>query len=240
MRVVFLSDAHLRDERDEGYRLLLRFMKELEGTTDHLVIAGDLFDFWFCDGAKIYPEFGTIIQALINLRKSGVRISLIEGNHDFFMQEAFRGTGIEIIPDEIVLEIDGARIYIAHGDLVDRSNKRYLMLRRLLRSGFFFRLQRLLPAGLLWKIAGRCSSSSRRYMQERSRSIVEAMKLFARERIAGGMDAVILGHSHQPMIQWYTVDGKTGMLGLLGDWIEHYSYVVFENGRFTLEFYGAK
>lgn len=239
MRVVFLSDAHLRNERDEGYRLLLRFIEELEGTTDHLVVAGDLFDFWFCDGTNIYPEFETIMQALVSLRKSGVRVSLIEGNHDFFMQDAFRGTGIEIIPEEMVLEIDGIRIYAAHGDLVDLLNKRYLMLRRLLRSGLFFRLQRLLPAGLLWKIAGRCSTSSRQYMQARSRSIVEAMKRFARERVAEGTDAVILGHSHQPMIRWYTVEGRTGTLVLLGDWIEHYSYVVFENGRFSLEFYGT-
>ena len=106
MKAVFLSDAHLKRSTDEPYGLLVRFLTDLgEGrvgpaaagkeaagagtTVDDLYILGDFFDFWFCRPDRIYPEFQPVIRQLVQLRQSGVRIHLFEGNHDFFMREYF-------------------------------------------------------------------------------------------------------------------------------------------------------
>ena len=59
--------------------------------TDLLVIAGDFFDFWFERGGLIYPEFRPVVERLVQLRQSGIRISLCEGNHDFFLADYFSG-----------------------------------------------------------------------------------------------------------------------------------------------------
>ena len=67
---------------------------------DDLYIAGDLFDFWFCQKEKINPEFKPVINKLIELQKAGIRIHLSEGNHDFFMGEYFRDVlGMEVFEE---------------------------------------------------------------------------------------------------------------------------------------------
>lgn len=46
MRAIFIADAHLASPEALNFRLLLRFLGELEGKLDALYIVGDLFDFW--------------------------------------------------------------------------------------------------------------------------------------------------------------------------------------------------
>jgi UDP-2,3-diacylglucosamine hydrolase len=88
------------------------------------------------------------------LRQSGIRICLCEGNHDFFLADYFSGKlGIEVYPGDAEFMLDGLRSLVSHGDTVDRNNRRYLALRRLLRSSFSYRLQRIFPLEWLWRIA---------------------------------------------------------------------------------------
>ena len=237
MKAVFLSDAHLWSEQDKGYRRLVHFLGELEGEIDHLVVAGDFFDFWFCDGQNFYSEFRTMVDALVELKKSGADVSLIEGNHDFFMEQALGEKGIRIYRDEAILDFGGTMIYAAHGDLVDRKNSRYLLLRRVLRSTVFFHFQKWLPLPVLWRIARASSNSSRRYKKENTGAMVEAMIDFARRKISEGMDAVVLGHSHQQLFRHYVVGEQQGVLVLLGDWIDKFSYLLLRDGSFSLECY---
>lgn len=238
MKTVFLSDAHLINDRDAGYRNLLRFFGEIRHEISHLVIAGDLFDFWFCDDRNLYPDFKDIFEALIELRRGGVAVSLIEGNHDFFLDQAFNGHGIAIYEDDVVFDFDGLKVYVSHGDTVDRSNRLYLLFRRFLRSNLFFAAQKRVPPGVLWRIARLSSHSSRKY-QENPERIVAVMNSFAREKINEGIDAVVLGHSHQPVLEQLRSETRTGTLALLGDWVEHFSYLSLEDGTFSLEFYRA-
>ncbi|MDD5475517.1 MAG: UDP-2,3-diacylglucosamine diphosphatase [Syntrophales bacterium] len=236
MKAVFLSDAHLWNNRDIGYRKLISFFEEITGTVTHLVVAGDLFDFWFCDENNIYPEFREMYKVLLELKRRGTDIHLIEGNHDFFMDQAFNGHGIRIYPNEALIELGGKKIYVSHGDTIDRSNRRYLLLRRFLRSNLFYSLQKKMPSVLLWTIAGMTSNSSRKY-QNRPEGIVSVMKRFAREKISDGIDAVILGHSHRPHLEECRSGGRAGAFVLLGDWVTHFSYLTLIDGNFSLEFY---
>lgn len=238
MKAVFLSDAHLMSDRDEGYRNLLRFFGEIRDEISHLVIAGDLFDFWFCDERSLYPDFKEMFEALIELRRAGVAVSLIEGNHDFFLDRAFNGHGIAIYEDHALFDFDGLKVYVSHGDTVDGSNRFYLLFRRFLRSDLFFTVQKRVPPRVLWQIARLSSHSSRKY-QEHPGRIVSVMHSFAREKINEGIDAVVLGHSHHPALEHLRSGTRTGTLALLGDWVEHFSYLSLEDGTFSLEFYRA-
>ncbi len=71
MKAIFLSDAHLKGTADPAHHRLIRFFERLRGrgaaagrkvpderlTVDHLVIAGDFFDFWFAGGMSSTPVF---------------------------------------------------------------------------------------------------------------------------------------------------------------------------------------
>ena len=237
MRAVFLSDAHLRRDSDGGYERLIRFFEQNKFKITHLFILGDFFDFWFCDKEHLYPEFGRMIAELVDMKKAGVEISLFEGNHDFFMASFFDKYGMKVFENDAVIDLDGKRVFLSHGDRVDTKNKGYLLLRRLLRSELFYKVQKIIPSFMLWRIAALSSRTSKNYLAKSPDGLTQKMRTFALGKFGEGIDAVILGHSHQALLEEYRVGGKTRIFSLLGDWISHYTYLTYSDGGFYISWY---
>jgi len=254
MKAIFLADAHLKSSAGAGYKKCLHFLDGLHGrgtlpgaessavnNVDLIVIAGDFFDFWFERNGRIYPEFQLIVRSIQRLKNEGVRICICEGNHDFFLADFFAGRlGLEVYPDSLELTIDGLRVFVAHGDTVDRENRRYLALRRFFRSSSLYRLQKILPLALLFAIARASSGLSRGMTIRAQEQIVEKMRLFAEGKFTDGFDAVILGHSHAETLKEETEKGERRIFATLGDWITLSTYLLCENGRFSLKRFDRK
>jgi UDP-2,3-diacylglucosamine hydrolase len=258
MKVLFISDAHLRSRHSPGYQNLVEFLGCLRGKPNgngkastrqgiskgnqgciadvgDLYILGDFFDFWFSTGGFIYPEFRDIVDMLADLKERGIRLHLCEGNHDFFLADYFvRHLGVEVITDWAAINLGGKRVLISHGDTVDERNRRYLLLRRFFRSGFFYKLQRALPISLLWRIAQISSRASKELTAETSDTLAKKMRRFSKRKFRDGFDGIILGHSHRHLLETATVNGAPRTMVLLGDWVRHYSYLCYEDGNFTL------
>ena len=237
-KAVFLSDAHLKNRDDDSYRYIMKFLEFPGDHIDDLFILGDLFDFWFCRDSHIYPGFKTVIEKLVDLKKRGMRIHLFEGNHDFFLGDYFTKThGITVFTESANIALDGRNVLISHGDTIDRTNKKYILLRKLLRSGLFYRMQRSIPPSVLWKIARVSSTVSKELTIESETIIAKKMEEFALNKFHEGIDAIILGHCHIPLLKEYEIAGRRKTFVTLGDWIKHYSYLCYEDGRFTLSYY---
>jgi len=255
MRAIFISDAHLRHANDERCGKLINFFNDIkEGKVNRLVdfdkagtdpvyindlfIAGDLFDFWFCQKEIIYPEFIPVINKLIELQKTGIRIHLSEGNHDFFMGEYFRDVlGMEVFEEMMNVRLDDLRVLIAHGDTIDSTNIKYILFRKFLRSPAFYNIQRFIPASIRWAVAGFSSTASKEMTMEDGDALVKKMLSFARDKLQEDYDAVILGHCHVPSINRYTIAEKKKSFVTLGDWINHYSFLYYEDNNFFLGYY---
>ena len=255
MKAVFISDAHLRRSKDERYGQLVEFLTDLqEGKVrtlvdaqelgrektpiDDLYILGDLFDFWFCSKDHIHPEFQLVIHSLVDLQKIGVRIHLCEGNHDFFMKEYFHDVlGMEVFEEWADIKLDKLRMLVAHGDTADRSNRTYMMFRKILRSRPFYNIQRFIPASVRWALAGMTSNASKQMSDDNCDFLVEKMLSFATGKLREDYDAVILGHCHKPVLRYFDVGGKKKTFVALGDWIRHYSFLYYENRKFFMSYY---
>jgi UDP-2,3-diacylglucosamine hydrolase len=238
VKAVFISDIHLRSEKDSRYERMLAFLEQLQGDVDDLFIAGDFFDFWFCRDGDIYPPFQEVVGKLLELRNRGIRLHLFEGNHDFSLGPClFEKDHVDVFQEWAEFTLDGERMLISHGDTVDTSNVRYMVLRKILRSRAFGRVESLLPARLLWKIAALSSSISKGLTIESRTVLAEKMKAFARQKFEEGFDAVILGHCHLPLLEQYEIGGRRKTFAVLGDWIDHYSYLLFEKGIYRLAYY---
>jgi UDP-2,3-diacylglucosamine hydrolase len=250
MKTVFLSDTHLKGPGYAGHEKLIQFFDRLQGrggtgsgeiangtlTLDHLVIAGDFFDFWFGRGDTIYPGFRPVVDRMIALKREGVRISLCEGNHDFYLSNYFsHRLGIDVYPEWAEFTLDGLRILVSHGDTVDRGNRKYLALRGFLRGCSARHLQRLLPLKFLWRLARLSSEMSKEMSRESQDRLVELMYRFALEKFHDGFDAVILGHCHKPLLREILSGDREKTFVTLGDWITHDSYLLFDEGRFILQ-----
>ena len=255
MKAIFISDTHLKRATDERYTQLMNFLVDIKdgkarsmvnsddlgidtAPIDDLYIVGDLFDFWFCQKDKIYPEFKLIINKLIELQKSGIRLHLFEGNHDFFMKDYFSDVlGMEVFEDQTDIKLDNLRVLIGHGDTADKANIKYILFRKLLRSRSFYHFQRLIPSSIRWAIASFSSTASKEMTIEDGDVLVDKMLSFARERFKEDYDAVVLGHCHKPVLRHYVLEGKKKTFAALGDWIRHYSFLYYENGKFFLGYY---
>lgn len=255
MKAIFISDAHLRKSSDDRYKKLMDFFDAIQKGhipaqvnydtpvtapvhIDDLYIAGDLFDFWFCRKEKINPEFKPIINKLIELQKTGIRIHLSEGNHDFFMGEYFRDVlGMEVFEEMTNVRLDDMQALIAHGDTTDSTNIKYILFRKFLRSHAFYNIQRFIPASLRWALAGFSSTASKELTIEDGDALVEKMSSFALAKFQEDYDAVILGHCHVPSLNHYTIEGKKKTFVTLGDWIRHYSFLYYEDNNFFLGYY---
>ena len=242
MKCIFLSDAHLKSGRDRGYWDVMRFLDALGAEKlDRLFIAGDFFDFWFGRRDRVYPDFEPVIDRLMRLRDAGAQIGLCEGNHDFFLEDYFAGIqGITVYRESAVVDLEGRKTLVAHGDLVDRENRGYLLLRKILRSGLFYRMQRNLPLRVLWTLARISSSTSRELYPQKEEELVGKMRAFAKERFNEGFDSVILGHSHKPLLEECVIAGRRKIFATLGDWMRHNSYLCCRDGVFSLLYYKAE
>jgi UDP-2,3-diacylglucosamine hydrolase len=255
MKAIFISDAHLKRATDERYAQLMNFLDDIKdgkarfmvdsddlgkdaAPVDDLYIVGDLFDFWFSQKEKIYPEFKLIINKLIELQKTGISIHLCEGNHDFFMKEYFHDVlGMEVFEEQAEIKLDNLQALIAHGDMVDKTNIKYVLFRKILRSRPFYQFQRFIPSSIRWALASISSTASKEMTIEDGGVLVEKMLSFARDRFKEDYDAVVLGHCHKPVLRHYVAEGKKKTFVALGDWIRHYSFLYYENSKFFLGYY---
>jgi len=236
MRAIFIADAHLNRPEDANYRLLLDFIKEQHGKTDMLCILGDLFDFRVGLASLNFAGHDKMLAALAALSRSGTRIIYLEGNHDFHLGKKFAAlTGCELHRRPTEIRYDGKRIYLCHGDLINRSDLRYLLLYLLLHNRLTFFLAHLLPARLLHRLRAYLQKNSKkRYDKHQINwNYEEIIRGFASKKHANGYDAVVTGHFHLPFMEHE--NGFT--LLSLGDWLGHFSYGCLENGLFSLQVY---
>lgn len=239
MRKVFIADAHLKQAGDENYRKLLDFLVGLRGDTETLFILGDLFEFWIGYRRVPFSHYLPVLEELRQLRLHGVNIVYFEGNHDFHMGPFFEETlAARVYPGPATIELDGKRVYLCHGDQINRRDYGYRLLRLMLHNPLTRLLTHVVPPAVASLIAERMSRQSRRnHGRRRVRwDYAAIMREFAAERFREGCDAVVTGHFHIPLLE-DSKDGSGRQLLSLGDWITHFTYGEWENGALSLKTY---
>lgn len=233
MKVIFVGDAHLKGMDDPNQKELRLFFDSLKGV-DALVVLGDLFDFWMGYNEVVYYHYLPVLNAMKRLRDQGTKIVYIEGNHDFMMGRFFTDVlGASVYPDDFIMEVDGRMVYLSHGDTINMTRS-HAFWRRLVRSWVFKGLTTVLTPGAVWKVASVLSRTSRTY-NKKGHVIETLMKEFARGKITAGLDAVVLGHSHVADVDDEVLEDRPGVYANPGAWCDTFTYLLYENGRFTVQ-----
>ncbi len=237
--VYLISDAHLGAEVHTGPEREARlhaFLDSLPGRAGTLVIAGDLFDFWFEYRSAIpRRHFGTLAR-LRALREAGIELHYLTGNHDFWLGRFLAGElGVRTHAGALTLEQQGRRLWIHHGDGLVGGDLGYRILRRVLRNRTSIALYSLLHPDLGIPLALRVSAWSRRSRGEKPLEAERLWREIALPRFAEGFDAVLIGHFHHA----YERRERGREFFLLGDWIERRTYAVLEGGTIRLECWDA-
>jgi UDP-2,3-diacylglucosamine hydrolase len=232
MRDIFIADAHLLDPAEENYQRLMLFLEDQRGKIRTLYLLGDIFEFWVGFRHVVFTPYVPLLEALRQLRKSGTAIVYVEGNHDFHMGPYFEQIlDCQVLADGGTIDLDGLKVFIGHGDLVNPRDFGYRFLRFALRTLPLRTFMRFFPPDWTWSIARWGGRKSRRLNSAKQKQDAREMILdHARRHFAAGYVAVITGHFHSPM---FAATGE-GTVIALGDWIRDYSYAVYEDGVFSL------
>ena len=213
-----MSDAHLGFADADVERAVVSFLRHAARNAGSLVVNGDLFEFWF-EWRTVIPRRGfRALAALADVVDAGVPVLLIAGNHDCWGGEVLRDdVGVDYRFGPIVTEIAGWRTHVEHGDgLRPLEDRRYRLLRRLLRNRLAIRGFRWVHPDLATPIATGSSHASRTYVaRDEGRGLREAA-----ERISAAdhtLDLVVLGHSHVATLE--RLSGGTAY-GNPGSWLD--------------------
>lgn len=238
MRTIFLADAHLVAPADRNYRMLLRFLAELEGNTETLFIMGDLFDFWLGFPSHPFRQYDAVLDALESLVRSGCRLVYFEGNHDFHLGPVFRKRlGAEVHIGPALLPVQGKRLYLCHGDQINGADHGYRLLRLLLHNRIVASMITHFPPALALAIKERLQQRSRAgYQVKTARWDYRQIILdFARSVLAQGCDGMVTGHFHLAFCEELASPPFTILS--LGDWMEQFTYGEMTDGALLLKTY---
>ncbi|RLB70794.1 MAG: UDP-2,3-diacylglucosamine diphosphatase [Deltaproteobacteria bacterium] len=230
MRAIFLADAHLRQPEDKNYQLLLDFLNH-EKDLDALFLLGDIFECWFGYQHLTFTAYIPILEKLRQLAKSGTRLYFVEGNHDFNMGPYFTETlQCTVISNQQLVEWDGQKIMLSHGDLLNPS-RNYQRLRSLLRSWPVTQLSRIIHPNLVWSLTLWLSSKSAKNRPITQHHDPSPYLIPFSE--TSNSDIVICGHYHHPL----EIEHHGVKIIAVGDWLTQFSYAEMVDGTIKLKNY---
>jgi UDP-2,3-diacylglucosamine hydrolase len=238
MRTIFLADAHLVSPDEQNYRLLLRFLHDLEGNTETLFIMGDLFDFWVGFPSNPFRQFDEVLVALQSLVHSGCRLVYFEGNHDFHVGAIFRQQfGAEIHTGPAIITVQGRRLFLCHGDQINHRDHGYRLLRLLLHNRLAAVAVNCVPPLFALRVRAWLQRASRAGYQARLQhcNYREIIRTFARCVRKQGYDALVTGHFHLAFCE--ELDSSPFVILSLGDWMEQFTYGEITAGTLSLQTY---
>jgi UDP-2,3-diacylglucosamine hydrolase len=221
-----VSDIHLGAVPRSTERAFVAFLEHAGAEAAQLLIAGDLFDFWFEYGTVIPGKHFRVLAALAAVVEAGVPVTLAGGNHDAWGGRFLRDeVGVAFQPHPFELQLGGRRALVAHGDGLGKGDLKYRILKAVLRSRATVLGFRALHPEVGLRIAAAVSTTEAKAendpaIQGRARFLSD----WARGRLSedAGLSFVVCGHSHLPAID--EIDPGRYYLNA-GDWITHDTFI---------------
>ncbi len=224
MTTLFISDLHLDTARPQIVEQFLAFVRDEAAHADALYILGDFFEAWIGDDAAGELE-NTVADALAALHAQGVPVFFMHGNRDFLLGDAWaRRARLTILPDPSVIEIEGERILLMHGDTLCTDDEAYQAFRTQTRDPQWQRafLSRTLAERRAFAAQARAES------QRHTRSVAEVITDVNPDAVQAALRMhrvrkLIHGHTHRPARHQFALDGNAVERIVLGDWYEQAS-----------------
>lgn len=238
IEVAIISDLHLGTKSSRAEDVLL-YLKSINPKT--LVLNGDIIDGWELKRSSYFPQSHLkVIQRIVKMMANGTKVVYITGNHDEFLRK-FSGlsfVNFQLV-DKLVLNLDGKKTWIFHGDVFDNTVKGYAKaLAKLGSLGYRLlnRFNRFINATLR-AFRREPVSFAKNIARYTNKAILKSSNFLVTVSdiaIENNYHYVICGHIHIPEIR--NIETKNGSTIYLnsGDWVEHSTALEYGNGCWTL------
>ena len=245
-KVYFVSDFHLgipdHGTSLEREKLLVQWLDDVWKDASEIYLMGDVFDFWFEYKTVVPKGYVRFLGKLAEIADSGIPVHVFRGNHDLWAFDYLeKEIGVKLYRKPIIREMYGKVFYLAHGDGLGPGDRSYKFLKRVFEfrpNQMLFRwLHPDLGAAMGNYFSRRSRLAKMNYatsQEDRFEQDKELLFQYAKSKASEHpeVDFFVFGHRHIPLLM--PVTDKANLV-VLGDWLSHFSYGVFENGVFEVK-----
>jgi UDP-2,3-diacylglucosamine hydrolase len=224
-RAVFLSDAHLNQD-DIHSRNFVALAEKAAAENVALFLLGDVFDLWFGSPDLTFGFQKPVISRLRELRRGGLRLYYVEGNRDFYLKKYHEGQTFDSVAEvEMRAAVGGKRLYLSHGDTVNRADIAYRFWKAISKNRLAFGTVSVLPSSVVLPLADRLERKLKRTNRRFRGSFPEKdCREFALRQFTAGVDFVILGHFHSERLLRFAQGEAGKVLAVLPSWREEWRH----------------
>jgi len=246
-KIYFASDFHLgvpnHDKSLRREKMLVQWLDEVKDNAQAIYLMGDVFDFWFEYKTVIPKGFIRLLGKLAELADRGIAIHLFKGNHDIWAFNYLQTeVGIQLHNGKQIIQLGNKWFFLAHGDGLGPGDKGYKFMKKVFRNRINQWVFRWLHPDIGTRMALYFSRKSRYANNEKDAKNgnppieQEMLYKYATRKISQQpeIDYFVFGHRHLPTN--IKINDKTSLV-ILGDWITHFTYAVFDGDRLELKKY---
>ncbi|MEY8021766.1 UDP-2,3-diacylglucosamine diphosphatase [Muriicola sp. SD30] len=234
--VVVISDINLGTVECRAEELLV-YLSSIKPKI--LVLNGDIYGNAENTSTKFPCSHIKVIKKLLSMYSDGTKIFYLKGDKDkLFRRSNSRTFGDFTIDKELVLDLDGKKTWILHGDVFNTNLNLAKWINPfrdkksdLLNPKVFAEKQR--AKGNSRMVVSQIHKLSSEY--EDASELMDQMELKAvNKAIKKGVDTVICGHNHQPVKSIH--ESRKGQCKYLnsGDWVKHLTALEYSFKRWKL------
>jgi UDP-2,3-diacylglucosamine hydrolase len=246
-KIYFASDFHFgipdHDKSLKREELFVKWLDEAKKDASEIYLMGDLFDFWFEYKTAIPKGYTRLLGKLAEITDAGIHIHLFRGNHDMW---AFRylteEMNIMLHRDPEIKVFGGKVFYLAHGDGLGPGDFGYKFIKKVFQCRFNQWLFRLLhpdfgiTMAFFWSRKSRYASEVKEASEEEYnlKKIRERLVIHSRKILGDHpeLNYLVYGHYHLPFDE--SINDQCRII-VLGDWLTHFSYAVFDGERMDMK-----
>ncbi|TGN26660.1 UDP-2,3-diacylglucosamine diphosphatase [Empedobacter tilapiae] len=242
-KAYFSSDHHFGapNEKDSLVRekLFVKWLDEIKDDCGVLFLIGDLFDFWFEYKHVVPKGFVRVLGKLAEISDRGIPIYFFVGNHDLWMKDYLEEQINAIVfRDKQDFIINGKDFFIVHGDGKGPGDKGYKRMKKVFTNKVCQFLFYLLHPDLAMWLGITASRKNKMISGDEDVNFLgvdnEWLIMYSRKQLHRKYyDYLVYGHRHLPM---EIAIGKARHINL-GDWINYFTYGVFDGKEFELKTY---
>lgn len=243
-KIYFSSDNHLGAptlaESLPREKIFVKWLDEIKQDAEVIFLLGDLFDFWFEYKTVVPKGFVRTLGKLAELRDSGIQIHFFVGNHDLWMHDYFeKELNIPVYHDPKEFVFNNKHFLIGHGDGKGPGDKGYKRMKKVFTNPVSKWFYRWLHPDIGVRLAQHLSVKNKLISGDEDKEFLgedkEWLAQYSKRKLeTKHFDYFIFGHRHLPM---EIEVGTNSTYFNLGDWINHYSYGVFDGEKFELKNY---
>lgn len=234
--LVVLSDVHLGTYGSQA-KNLVNYLQSINPKT--LVLNGDIIDIWQFRKRYFPKSHLQVIKKIISLAAKGTKVYYITGNHDEKLRKFSPVVlGNISVLDKLVLNLDGRKAWIFHGDVFDASIQHTKWIAKLGGWGYDFLIVLNSFINFCLVQLGRPKYSLSKKIKNSVKKAVSFVTNFedtaAELAIENHFDYVICGHIHQPQMREIKTEKGSCLYLNSGDWIENLTALEYHNKTWSL------